>query len=97
MAATIAKRTITSTLPTPASALGGAGVYADRATVTSFAGLVLLCDDRFADAIGAPCGGAAESVAVADAAGPGWGPLLDRFTAAPGRFVSVYGPATAAP
>jgi 4-amino-4-deoxy-L-arabinose transferase-like glycosyltransferase len=69
----------------------------DPATVTSFAGLVLLCDDRFAEAIGAPCGGPAESAAVADVAGPAWGPLLDQFMAAPGRYVSVYGPSTAAP
>ena len=56
--------------------------------------LVLLCDDRFREAIGAGCGGPAEAVVTPDAGGSGWGPLLDRFEAAPGRFVSVYGPAS---
>jgi 4-amino-4-deoxy-L-arabinose transferase-like glycosyltransferase len=56
--------------------------------------LVLLCDDRFHDAIGARCGGAAESTVTPDAGGADWGPLLDRFKAAPDRFVSVYRAAT---
>ena len=57
-------------------------------------GLIVLCDDRFAEAIGARCGGPAEDAAVA-APLDGWapGPLLDRFEAAPDRWVSVYGPA----
>jgi 4-amino-4-deoxy-L-arabinose transferase-like glycosyltransferase len=54
--------------------------------------LVLLCDDLFREVIGAPCGGPAENAVVGDAGGDVWGPLLDRFAAAPGRFVSVYGP-----
>ncbi|MDH4142910.1 MAG: glycosyltransferase family 39 protein [Chloroflexota bacterium] len=58
--------------------------------------LVLLCDDRFADAIGAHCGGPAEDEAVSAGGVAGWGPLLDRFEAAPGRFVSVYGAVGAA-
>jgi len=62
---------------------------------TAFDGLVLLCDDRFHEAIGARCGGAAEATITPDAGGPTWGPLLDRFEATPGRFVSVYGAATA--
>jgi 4-amino-4-deoxy-L-arabinose transferase-like glycosyltransferase len=83
-------------------------------------GLILLCDDRFSEAIGASCGGDAESTITPDDGGPAsgsgssagsgsgsgsgagsgagsgstWGPLLDRFEAAPGRFVSVYGPAS---
>jgi hypothetical protein len=57
-------------------------------------GLVLLCDDRFHEAIGAHCDGAAEGTVTSDAGGAAWGPLLDRFEAAPDRFVSVYGPAT---
>ena len=52
--------------------------------------LVLLCDDRFADAIGAECGGPAE-----DASGAAWGPLMERFEAQPDRWVSLYGPRTA--
>jgi 4-amino-4-deoxy-L-arabinose transferase-like glycosyltransferase len=55
--------------------------------------LVLLCDDRFRTAIGAACEGAAEATITPEAGGPMWGPLLDRFEAAPDRFVSVYGPA----
>ena len=49
--------------------------------------LVLLCDDRFAEAIGAACGGPAE-----DDAGAAWGPLIERFEAQPDRWVSLYGP-----
>jgi len=56
-------------------------------------GLVLLCDDLFRESIGASCNGPAEGGVVPDGGGDGWGPLLDRFEAAPGRFVSVYGPA----
>ncbi len=55
--------------------------------------LVLLCDDLFRAAVGAPCGGPAESAITPDAGGAVWGVLLDRFEAAPGRWVSVYGPA----
>jgi hypothetical protein len=51
------------------------------------AGWVLLCDDRFREAIGAPCGGPAEDAA---ATRDGYGERLDRFEAAPGRWVSVY-------
>jgi hypothetical protein len=55
------------------------------------AGLVLLCDDLFSAAIGAPCGGPAEASVTPDAGGEAWGPLLERLAVAPGRFVSVYG------
>jgi hypothetical protein len=54
-------------------------------------GLVLLCDDLFRAAIGDPCGGPAET-ALAPETGGAWGDLLERFEAAPGRWVSVYGP-----
>ena len=54
--------------------------------------LVLLCDHRFRGAIGAGCGGPAEGMVTPDAGSDTWGPLLDRFEAAPDRFVSVYGP-----
>jgi hypothetical protein len=49
--------------------------------------LVLLCDQLFRDAIGNDCGGAAEDAAVG-----GQGRLVDRFEAAPGRWISVYVP-----
>jgi hypothetical protein len=55
--------------------------------------LVLLCDDRFQEAIGARCGGPAEATVTSDTGSSTWGPLLDRFEAAPQRFVSIYGPA----
>ena len=54
------------------------------------AGWVLLCDDLFHEVTGAACGGPAED---AQAAADGFGPRLDRFEAAPGRWISVYGPA----
>ncbi len=62
------------------------------------AALVLLCDDLFSAANGAACGGPAEATVVPDTsggagAGAGARPLLDRFEASPGRFISVYGPA----
>lgn len=62
-------------------------------SIERFDGLVLMCDDLFRDVIGADCGGPAESAVTPDGGGPEWGPLLDRFEAAPGRWMSVYGPA----
>jgi len=52
--------------------------------------LVIVCDDLFAAAIGAACGGPAEEASLA--ATPFKGPLetRDRFEAAPGRWVSIY-------
>jgi 4-amino-4-deoxy-L-arabinose transferase-like glycosyltransferase len=70
----------------------------DPTVMTSFVafdGLVLLCDDRFHEAIGARCNGPAEQTVTPDTGGDAWGPLLDRFESAPDRFVSVYGPAAA--
>lgn len=54
-------------------------------------GLVLLCDGLFREANGAACAGPAEASVTPDAGGERWGRLLDRFEAAPGRWVSVYG------
>ncbi len=48
---------------------------------------VVLCDQLFRESIGADCGGPAED---ADAASQGYGPLIDRQEAAPGRWISVY-------
>jgi 4-amino-4-deoxy-L-arabinose transferase-like glycosyltransferase len=59
-------------------------------SVTGFGALVLLCDDLFREANGAACGGPAEGSVTPDAGGERWGPLLDRFEAAPGRWISVY-------
>ncbi|MGZ9277219.1 MAG: ArnT family glycosyltransferase [Candidatus Limnocylindrales bacterium] len=69
----------------------------DPAVVTSVdasdgsGGLVLLCDDLFRESIGATCGGPAEQSVAPDSGSSTSGALLDRFEAAPGRFVSVYG------
>ena len=68
---------------------GSAGEGTDVERVTG--GFVLLCDDRFAAAIGAACGGEAEGAVTPDGGGTRWGPLLDRFEAQPDRWVSVYG------
>ena len=58
------------------------------ASPTPPAAVVLLCDQLFRDANGADCGGAAEDAfaRVNDVAGG----LLDRFEAAPGRWMSIY-------
>jgi 4-amino-4-deoxy-L-arabinose transferase-like glycosyltransferase len=60
------------------------------ADATPPAALVVMCDQLFRDANGADCGGPAEDAIAPDAGGPTHGPLLDRFEAAPGRWISVY-------
>jgi 4-amino-4-deoxy-L-arabinose transferase-like glycosyltransferase len=48
--------------------------------------LVVICDSLFEPVIGAACGGPAEAIAV-----PGeLGDVIDRFEAAPGRWISVF-------
>jgi 4-amino-4-deoxy-L-arabinose transferase-like glycosyltransferase len=47
---------------------------------------IVLCDELFRDAIGAACGGPAEDALAAPLALK----LIDRFEAAPGRWISVY-------
>jgi len=59
-------------------------------TEVADAGLVLICDRLFEPAMGVACGGAAEAAVTPDGGGSTWGPLLDRFEAAPGRIISVY-------
>jgi hypothetical protein len=56
--------------------------------------IVVLCDQLFRGANGADCGGPAETIIAAQGGplGATSGPLLDRFQAAPGRWMSVYGP-----
>jgi hypothetical protein len=56
------------------------------------AGVVIMCDQLFRDAIAADCGGPAED-ATATASGAAPVTLIDRFEAAPGRWMSVYAPA----
>ncbi len=61
--------------------------------------LVIVCDALFETAIGSPCGGPAEDAMLRSdpfpatgTGGTGEAPLMrDRFEAAPGRFVTVYG------
>ena len=64
----------------PAGA-GGAGAAGPATT------RVVLCDKLFRASIGADCGGPAEDALVAGAA-----PMVGRFEAAPGRWISVYRP-----
>jgi hypothetical protein len=47
--------------------------------------LIVICDQLFHDAIGADCGGPAEDAK----AGPS-PTVIDRFEAAPGRWISIY-------
>ena len=49
---------------------------------------VVVCDPLFSDAVGAPCGGPAESAWLA-ATAPGF-ELADRFDAGPRRVISIY-------
>ncbi len=73
----------------------GTEIVPEAATQT----LVIVCDALFEAAIGAPCGGPAEAASLvavpfpAGGAAEGSGDLeiRDRFEAAPGRFVTVYG------
>jgi 4-amino-4-deoxy-L-arabinose transferase-like glycosyltransferase len=55
---------------------------------------VILCDQLFHESIGADCGGPAEDV-LARQISPGGvtPPLISRFEAAPGRWISIYAPA----
>jgi 4-amino-4-deoxy-L-arabinose transferase-like glycosyltransferase len=65
-----------------------ATLVADPATPPGDAATVVMCDALFNQAIGADCGGPAEDVSV-EGAGVS---LVDRFEAAPGRWVSIYLP-----
>ena len=53
---------------------------------------VVLCDQLFHETIGLDCGGLAEDAAIRELVGGSAAPatVLDRFEAAPGRWVSVY-------
>ncbi len=62
------------------------GVVGDASSAPS---VVILCDDLFRDAIGAACGGPAEDAALVPA-GLAGATLVERFSPAPGRTISVY-------
>jgi hypothetical protein len=61
---------------------------ADPAAPPGDAATVILCDALFSEAIGAACGGPAEDAGLEGARVT----LVDRFEAAPGRWVSIYVP-----
>ena len=68
----------------------GAIVHVDEGSgpvASSSGSLVVICDDLFATAIGAPCGGSAEATVAPPSR---FGEPVDRFEAAPGRWISVY-------
>ena len=68
----------------------GATVHVDPGSgpVASASGsLVVICDALFETAIGAPCGGSAEATVAPPSR---FGEPVDRFEAAPGRWISVY-------
>lgn len=71
--------------------LGGATVHADAGpgpvAATRGMTLVVICDSLFEVAIGAACGGPAETVVAPP---DRFGAPLVRFVAAPGRTISVY-------
>jgi len=71
----------------------GSGSNAARAAI------VVLCDQRFHETIGADCGGPAEDARIAALTGSGGAAspasVVDRFEAAPGRWVTIYRLSTA--
>ncbi len=75
----------TGAMAYPLAVIGAPAVEPGRAS-----DVVVLCDAVFEEVVGLSCGGAAEAARLADA-GITPGPLLDRFLAAPDRWVSVYG------
>ena len=78
-------RTFTATLPEGKAAPGSATDPASGLPTP----IVVLCDQLFHEAIGADCGGPAEDALMGEQPGSA---LLDRFEAAPGRWVSIYRP-----
>jgi hypothetical protein len=74
----------TNALVFPLTVLGKGPVDAVQATTAA-----VLCDDLFAEVVGLPCRGTAEAARLAEV-GIAAGPLVARFEAAPGRWISVY-------
>jgi hypothetical protein len=74
----------------PLTVLGADLVEPGGASLPADTWLVVMCDDRFHEAIGARCDGPAEDAVAAG------GALIDRFEAQPDRWVSIYGPSTLA-
>jgi hypothetical protein len=63
-----------------------ATVTSERAAASAAGGLVVICDSLFEVVIGAACGGPAEAATVP----ANLGDPIDRFEAAPGRWISIY-------
>jgi 4-amino-4-deoxy-L-arabinose transferase-like glycosyltransferase len=80
----------TDSLAYPLTIQGARIVEGSSAPLPGEAFIVVLCDDRFHEAIGARCGGPAESRVVAG------GTLVDQFEAHPSRWVSVFAPSVIA-
>jgi len=74
----------TGALDYPMTVLGSPPVPGAGATRVA-----VLCDELFEEVVGAACRGPAEEARLAEV-GIAAGPLLDRFEAAPGRWISVY-------
>jgi Dolichyl-phosphate-mannose-protein mannosyltransferase len=77
----------TTAVDYPMTVLGNPPVAPSNATGTTR--VVVLCDELFEEIVGAACQGPAEEARLAEV-GIVVGPLLDRFEAAPGRWISVY-------
>lgn len=75
-------------LPEPAGPQAGSPVDSPVGRRSAFR--VVLCDRLFREVIGADCGGPAEDALVGTVA-PALA-LIDRFEAAPGRWISIYRP-----
>jgi hypothetical protein len=80
-------------MPLEAAGLDVAGRPTGAPAAPADRSIVILCDQLFRNAIGTDCGGPAETDDLeASGAGPAGADLIDRFEAAPGRWVSIYRP-----
>jgi hypothetical protein len=74
----------TNAVDYPLTVLGQPPVAAEAA-----ARVTVLCDALFEEVVGLACLGPAEEARLAEL-GIAEGPLVDRFEAAPGRWISIY-------
>ena len=74
----------TTAVDYPVTVLGHAPVPAAEATRVT-----VLCDALFEEVVGLACGGPAEEARMEEL-GIAAGPLVTRFEAAPGRWISIY-------
>ena len=75
----------TGALDYPMTVLGNRPVPVDAGATR----VAVLCDELFEEVVGAACQGPAEEARLVEV-GIVAGPLLDRFEAAPGRWISIY-------